>query len=298
MTSAIRAPNRYVMMTPGPASRIVTVLPRKSPTPMALPMAIMAIWRGTSARFSPSSAGCTGTAAYPDSEGQSHFAVFLLDLVHRDLLLRRPALDLAGRDVELRSVPEALHRAADHHSARQRSPAVRARIVEGDIAVVGTSEHDPLPADVEQLHLIDLQLVDRGDDGCVALARVDRRLAPLARLRVPVIDADQVARDERASQVAADAEQHKANRLETEDDRVRLDGRSAAHPRRAGEQRHHGQNREHVLRRAVLGRAFRRHRVEVVDHAGDSRRQRGRDAQEAEVTARRPPRWHVARSEE
>ena len=47
-------------MTPGPASRIVTVLPRNSPTPIALPIAIMAIWRGTSARFRPSSVGCTG----------------------------------------------------------------------------------------------------------------------------------------------------------------------------------------------------------------------------------------------
>src|SRR5437762_8667567 len=41
-------------MTPGPARRIVTALPSSSPTPIALPIAIMAIWRGTSLRFSPS----------------------------------------------------------------------------------------------------------------------------------------------------------------------------------------------------------------------------------------------------
>src|SRR5437868_3738697 len=64
MTSAINAPKRYVTITPGPASRIVTVLPRNSPTPIALPIAIMAIWRGTSARFRPSSVGGTEWGAY------------------------------------------------------------------------------------------------------------------------------------------------------------------------------------------------------------------------------------------
>src|SRR4029077_2092785 len=42
-------------MTPGPARPIVTVLPSNKPTPIALPIAIMAIWRGMSFRFSPSS---------------------------------------------------------------------------------------------------------------------------------------------------------------------------------------------------------------------------------------------------
>src|SRR3954471_2294796 len=42
-------------MTPGPASRIVTVLPRRRPTPIAPPIAITELWRGASLRFSPSS---------------------------------------------------------------------------------------------------------------------------------------------------------------------------------------------------------------------------------------------------
>ena len=42
-------------MTPGPARPMVTVLPRNRPTPIALPIAIMVIWRGTSLRRSPSS---------------------------------------------------------------------------------------------------------------------------------------------------------------------------------------------------------------------------------------------------
>src|SRR6185369_9641029 len=51
------APNTYVTITPGPASRIVTVLPRNRPTQIAPPIAIIAIWRGTSLRLSPSSVG-------------------------------------------------------------------------------------------------------------------------------------------------------------------------------------------------------------------------------------------------
>src|SRR5271170_49812 len=39
-------------MTPGPASRIVTELPRKSPTPIAPPIVIMVSWRCVSARLS------------------------------------------------------------------------------------------------------------------------------------------------------------------------------------------------------------------------------------------------------
>src|ERR1700739_3510737 len=39
-------------MTPGPASRMVTELPRKSPTPIAPPMVIMVSWRCVSARLS------------------------------------------------------------------------------------------------------------------------------------------------------------------------------------------------------------------------------------------------------
>src|SRR6186713_896024 len=50
-------------MTPGPARRIVTVLPRNKPTPIAPPIAIIAIWRGTSLRRRPSSvAGAANSA--------------------------------------------------------------------------------------------------------------------------------------------------------------------------------------------------------------------------------------------
>src|ERR1700720_3325449 len=40
------------MITPGPASRTVTLLPRKRPTPMAPPIVIMLSWRCVSLRLS------------------------------------------------------------------------------------------------------------------------------------------------------------------------------------------------------------------------------------------------------
>lgn len=42
-------------MTAGPAARTASELPKKSPVPMAPPMAIIAIWRVVSRRASPSS---------------------------------------------------------------------------------------------------------------------------------------------------------------------------------------------------------------------------------------------------
>src|SRR5277367_1600713 len=50
--TAMTALKRYERMTPGPASRIVTELPRKSPTPIAPPMVIMVSWRCVSLRLS------------------------------------------------------------------------------------------------------------------------------------------------------------------------------------------------------------------------------------------------------
>src|SRR5579859_1170321 len=50
-------------MTPGPARRIVTLLPRNSPTPMAPPMASIVSWRCVSLRRSSSTSG--GVAGEP-----------------------------------------------------------------------------------------------------------------------------------------------------------------------------------------------------------------------------------------
>src|SRR5438093_957690 len=50
-------------MTAGPASPIVTVLPRNRPTPIALPMAIIVSCREVRRRCSPSSVTAPGTLA-------------------------------------------------------------------------------------------------------------------------------------------------------------------------------------------------------------------------------------------
>src|SRR5579863_1555940 len=47
------------MMTPGPARRIVTLLPRNRPTPIAPPMASIVSWRCVSLRRSSSASGRT-----------------------------------------------------------------------------------------------------------------------------------------------------------------------------------------------------------------------------------------------
>src|SRR5579864_7976146 len=44
-------------MTAGPASRIVTLLPRNKPTPIAPPIAIMVSWRWLKRRCKPSTSG-------------------------------------------------------------------------------------------------------------------------------------------------------------------------------------------------------------------------------------------------
>src|SRR5438874_4556002 len=64
MTTAMSAPSRYVMITPGPASAMVTLLPRKRPTPIAPPIAIIESWRELSRRWrSDSGAGLNSATA-------------------------------------------------------------------------------------------------------------------------------------------------------------------------------------------------------------------------------------------
>src|ERR1700681_4670746 len=65
---AMSAPRRYVTITPGPARRIVTLLPKKSPTPMAPPIASMLSCRWVSLRLSsPVSVNLPGKSVGPDA---------------------------------------------------------------------------------------------------------------------------------------------------------------------------------------------------------------------------------------
>src|SRR6266849_9843336 len=59
MIRAMPAPRRYERMTAGPARRMVTLLPKNKPTPMAPPMAIMVSCLWLRRRWRPS-ISCVG----------------------------------------------------------------------------------------------------------------------------------------------------------------------------------------------------------------------------------------------
>src|SRR5512145_814219 len=65
-----------------------------------------------------------------------HAAVAHAYLVGRNGLLGRSSLRRAAADVELRSVPGALHRPTRQNAVRQRPAPVSASIVEGDVSPV------------------------------------------------------------------------------------------------------------------------------------------------------------------
>src|SRR5688572_31072716 len=112
-----------------------------------------------------------------------------LDRIGCDLLLSRPALDLAGVHVELRPVPWALHRSADQHAVRQRSALVRAAILKGGVAILGPPDGDAFVPRVNQLHLVDAER-RRGGGQRAARGTFPRLLLPFAGARVPMVDAD------------------------------------------------------------------------------------------------------------
>src|SRR5205823_11675956 len=93
------------------------------------------------------------------SEKQPDLSGFLRDAVNANGLFGRTRLHLAGRDVELRAVPQTLNGAAHHDTACQRPAFVRAAIVESHVSALCPCEDDPAIADAQQLHLINLQLI-------------------------------------------------------------------------------------------------------------------------------------------
>ena len=83
--------------------------------------------------------------------------VRVLNLVRLDLFLRRTALDLAGLHVELRSMPRALHGAADQRAVRQRPASVRASILERGVTSLGPGDDDALVVDMYELHQVEAE---------------------------------------------------------------------------------------------------------------------------------------------
>src|SRR5580658_2821904 len=114
-------------MTPGPASRTVTLLPRKSPTPIAPPMASMVSWRWVSWRFSSSvSAGIGSDVAAVDcgdrgggeSEGSAMLGQIEQGVAEAVNLIQRVVVDERGaHHAAFHWNAEPLHQARGVHVA-------------------------------------------------------------------------------------------------------------------------------------------------------------------------------------
>src|SRR5215469_1719619 len=116
-------------MTPGPASLMVTELPRKRPTPMAPPRAIMVSWRCVSARLSSEGpAGewaaleaidAVGAAArLPAANQVTKYLSELANLLNRVVVDKRCAVD-AGVEADA----EAVHQSRGVHVAISNADA-------------------------------------------------------------------------------------------------------------------------------------------------------------------------------
>src|SRR5271169_5582229 len=92
-------------MTPGPASRIVSELPRKSPTPIAPPIVIMVSWRCVRARLS--SGELPGVSAILKAFGAGTEAACLLTPNHVTQYLPKVVNLLEGVVVDERGAVDA-----------------------------------------------------------------------------------------------------------------------------------------------------------------------------------------------
>src|SRR5919112_5863526 len=99
----------------------------------------------------------SGSLRYP--ERQDEVPGLLPYLIGEDRLGCRSSGDLPASAIELRAVPGTLHHAFDHDPIRERATPVSAPIVEHHVTLLGSGEHQPLAFQVEQLHLVDLELV-------------------------------------------------------------------------------------------------------------------------------------------
>src|SRR5215469_5846276 len=117
-------------MTPGPASLMVTELPRKSPTPIAPPMVIMVSWRCVSARLSwgelPAASAALGAigsgAAVTCLSAANHVTKYLPEFVN--LLDRVVVNERRPVGTDLQADPQALHQSRGVHVAVTNSDAV------------------------------------------------------------------------------------------------------------------------------------------------------------------------------
>jgi hypothetical protein len=129
----------------------------------------------------------------------------IVHVVGFDLHLGRARLDLSSVDIELRSVPRALHRAAHQHAVRERSSFVRAAVLKRGVSLPRAADGDALPADMNQLHLVHLETATHRFER-VSLLAVDTGFLPLARVGVAMVHSDLVPIGQRASHPAGGAQ--------------------------------------------------------------------------------------------
>src|ERR687895_2848979 len=96
-------------------------------------------------------------------------------------------------------MPGALHYTTDHDAPGQRASPVGAAVIEGDVAAFRPPEHDAAPIQMNQLHLIDLELVCPGYHNVLPRFRLDSFFIPFARAGVAVIDPDLISIDQHAT---------------------------------------------------------------------------------------------------
>src|SRR5687767_14912044 len=94
-------------------------------------------------------------------------------------------------------MPRALHSAANQRAVSEGSTAMRAGIVEREIAVRRPRQHDAPAIHFHEFHLVHFELAR--DHGGLATRGGDPLFLPLAGIGIAVVDTDLVASDERAA---------------------------------------------------------------------------------------------------
>jgi hypothetical protein len=166
---------------------------------------------------------------------------------------------------------------------------MRTVVIECNVSHLGASEDDTPATDVQQLHLIHLELIGVRDGYSHAGARVDLRFRPLACACITMVDADLVAVHQDATHPSAGGEQAEGSELESQHPDVGSSDHPASHDPRDGDQGHRKQIHEHVPRRATLARAARWDGEQVIDETRHGRHERSHNSGCRQVAASRPP---------
>ena len=169
-------------------------------------------------------------------------------------------------------------------------------IVEYHVTLLGPGEHQALTLQVEQLHLVDLELVCPGNDQRLTRDLVQGLFLPFAGLCIAMVHADLISVDEHSAHPATRGQKRESQPFENKHGRA---GQSTGVPsKRPGrrKQDHCGQIREHVLGCATLAGASRWDGLHVINEAGDSRNQRGGYPKQTEIPAGSPPGWVCSES--